>query len=1050
MQLSFAQEKTVKGVVTDASGAMPGVNVVVKGTQRGVSTGFDGSYSIKASQGEVLVFSFMGMNDVFRTVDASGVFNVKMQDDAKQLETVVVTAVGIKKRPDAITSSSQVVGSKELTQASNPDVVRSLAARVSGLQINGTSNGVDGGNSIRIRSMLSLTGNTEALVVIDNVISNATTLASLPSSVVTSVTVLKGAQGAALYGSQGKQGVILVQTKKGSKSESLTVAFNSSADIEEINFVPERQQRYGQGWYNSYDPQENGGWGPLFDGEIRQVGLPLEDGSIIEAPYSALGNDNIKKFYTTGQIFQNSINVNAGGETGYFNLNMSNLRRSFILEGDNFNRNNVVLTAGKNYKKLTLGGTFTFTNQKTKQADVNAATSRGDYTLLTNLLQTASNIPIELFKDRGLYGWNGYYQNPYWAKDNNRLNSTNNFINLGLSAAYDFTKNISLSYAGSVQMRNVNQISYANEGITPSIADADFSNAASFFQSNFGSTFYYGDLIANLNYELTDKIGMKINLGQNMQYNYSKRFSQGGSNFEIPGFYNITNVLNPAIPTTLNNNTFVNTSVATFINADFNYSDYLFLNATSRYEGSSVAPKGDQFYFYPSVGLSFVPTKAFSGLKDKSTVSNIKVYGNYSKVGSFDPVLPYEFSNQGAIATNFPFPNTGASYNDLISITDFAIKPEMYTTLEAGINLGFFNNRLTLDVAAFKTGVKDLISNVSVGSATGLFNKKGNIGELEGKGLEVDLGFTAFNTPSFKWNGRMSYSSSDTKVISVDNNGKDDNSVIIFNGGNSGIDANISAVEGHSYPYITGTDWTRDASGNIIVNAQGRPTPTSTFQNLGRVTPKYILGLSNNFEYKGIGLGFVLDYRTGHNFISKTKNNLTWNGHLVDSAEFDRDLGFLIPNSVIDNPATATVGDYIPNTDVLTGGFYSLTGNANRTQAYYGLASNLGSHNMVDATALKVREIVLSYSLPKKALGNSGIESFKVSFNARNPFVIFAKDNRGYADPEASGQVNNNNSNAARTANGTLTNTSRNGLGFIGDAQYPSTRTFGLSVNATF
>jgi TonB-linked SusC/RagA family outer membrane protein len=1048
VQITFAQERTVSGVVSDNNGMpLPGVNVNVKGTKTGVSTDVDGKFAIKASSSQTLIFSYIGMNNQ-EVSAASTNLKVKMQSDAIQLEGVVVGAVGIKKKSGAVTSSYSTVSNKDLKSASNPDAVRSLIGKVSGITINGTTNGVNGSNSIRIRSMLSVSGNTEALVVIDNVISSADVLSSLPADVIENVTVLKGAQGAALYGSQGKQGVVLVQTKKGTKDEKLSVTFNSSVDFENINFVPERQQRYGQGWYNSYDAYENGGWGPEFDGVVRQVGIPLEDGSIIEAPYSSLGNDEIKKFYQTGNIYQNNINLSMGNSDSFLNLNLGNLRRNFILEGDNLNRNTVVLNAGRKIKKLSLGGTFTYTNQQTKQANVNAATSRNDYTLLTNLLQTASNVPISRFKDRGLYGWNGYYQNPYWAKDNNRLIETNNFFNIGLNSTYEFSKNINLSYNGSLQLRNVNQESYANEGITPSTFDGlagDFSSASEFYQSTLASTYYYGDLMLNFNYDLTEKVGLKFNLGQNMQYTNANRMSQGGSNLDIPGWYNIQNVLNPAISSNLRNRKVTSKTVAFFANADLNYSDYLFLNATGRYEGNSVAQKGNQFYFYPSVGASFVATKAIESLRGKSTLSNLKLYANYTKVGSLDPVNPYEILNLGVLSTNYPFPS-GASFNNPTRPTVANIKPETYTTIEGGINFGFFKDRLTLDIAGFKTNTKDLITDAVPSTASGLLNLKSNSGELEGKGYEIDLGFMPFNGENFKWNGRISYSAYDTKVIDAG----ESTQITLYDGGNSQIAGNISAVEGLSFPYITGTDWIKDNNGNVIVDAQGRPSPTSTFQNLAKATPDYIVGLSNNFEYKGIGLSFVLDYRTGHSFLSQTKYNLTWNGHLADSGEFDRNVGFLYPGSVIDNPATPGVVDYIPNTNVLTGGGYSLTGAANLTQSYYGNASNLGSHNLIDATAFKVREIAVSYSLPKKLLNRAGIETLKIGLNARNPFVILASGNRGYADPEASNQNNSSTSSAAQQAAGTLTNTSRNGVGYIGDAQYPSTRTFGFTINTTF
>jgi TonB-linked SusC/RagA family outer membrane protein len=1044
-QITFAQDRVVSGVVSDNAGMpLPGVSVLVKGTQSGIQTDFDGKYSIKATSSQVLIFSFIGMKTQQVTASSAKI-NVKMQDDSQVLEEVVVSgAVGIKKKKAAITSSYQTVDNKELKAASNPDIARSLVGKVSGLTVNGTSNGVNGSNSIRIRSMLSFTGNTEALVVIDNVISTADILSSLPADVVEDVTVLKGSQGAALYGSQGKQGVVLVTTKKGKNKESLTVSFNSTVDLETINFVPERQQKYGQGWYSTRDPQENGGWGPLLDGTVGQVGLPDADGNIIEAPYSSLGNNEIKKFYQTGIIYQNNLNVNLGGEDSYFNFNLGNVNRDFILEGDGLNRNSFVMNAGKKYKNFNIGGTFTFTNQTTKQANVNAQTSRIDYTMLTNLLQTASNVPIEKFKDRGLYGWNGYYMNPYWAKDNNRLEEVKNYINMGINTDYTFNKHFNLSYNGSVQIRHTNQISYANQGLSPDTADGGFDQASEFYQSNFDSTYYYGDLLGNFNYELSDKIGMKFNIGLNQQYSSQARISQGGQNLEIPGYYNIKNVLNPAVPSTLNNSIFTTKSIATFGNFDFNYEDYLFLNLTGRYEGNSVAAVGNQFYFYPSAGISYVATKAIDRLKDQTVLSNLKAYVNYSVIGSLDPVGAYEILDLATPATGFPYPSTGNSYNNFTSITNPNIKPETYTTFEGGLNFGFFKERLTLDLVAYQTTTDDLITNASVSTTTGYNFQKTNAGKLKATGYEFDLGFVPIKTENFNWTGRFSYSANETKVIDAGESSK----VIITTSGNSQINGDISGVEGLPFPYITGTDWAKDPNGNVIVDSQGRPSPDATFKNLAQVTPDYILGFTNTLNYKGFGLSFTMDYRTGHYFLSQTKYNLTWTGHLVESAEFDRNVGFLYPGSVIADPANP--GSYIPNTSVLTGGFASLTGNANRTQAFYGQASNLASHNLIDATAFKVREISFSYAISKKLLEKTGLETLKFSVNARNPFIILADGNRGYADPEASNQVNSSTSTAARTPGGTLTNTSRNGLGFIGDAQYPSTRTFGFSINTTF
>ncbi len=1060
MQFSFAQEKTVTGTITDGKLPLPGANVVIKGTTKGVSADMDGKYSIKAKPGDVLVISFTGYDAQSITVGAANNYAVKLKETATKLDEVIVTAVGIKKKKSAITSSYSTIGGEEIKAAGNPDPVRGLVGKISGLTINATTNGVSGDNSIRIRSMVSLTGNTEALVVIDDVISTAAVFSSMSPESIQNVTVLKGAQGAALYGSQGKSGVIVVTTKKGSLvNDKWDIRISSSVDFENVSFVPLRQTKYGQGWYGGWDPQENGGWGELMDGSVRQVGIPLADGSFISSPYSTKGDDVIKDFYETGTIYQNNISVGLSGKDSYFNLNLNNYRRDFILPGDNINRNNVLLNVGKKIGKLNLGGSVNFINSRVKQANVNAQTSRADYTLLTTLLQTASNIPISEFKDRGLYGWNAYYQNPYWARDNNRLIEDRNFFNIALNPKYEFNKNIGLTINNSVQLDTRDQISYSNAGITPVESDSDFNSSASFYQSKFNRLYYYGDFMMNFDYELSNKVDLKANLGQNFQYTKSSRISQGGLNFDIPGWYNIVNVLNPDIPSSLSNSETKNNITATFANIDLNYEDYLFLNATARYEGNSVGVKGSQFFFYPSVGVSFIPTKAISSLKDKKTVNNLKLYANYTSIGSLDPVNPYQVLSVAQLASGFPYPNSTAnSYNDQFALADPNLKPENYTTLETGLAISFFNDRLMLEGAYFNTKTKDMINQSSVSTTTGFITKLSNAGDLTSNGFEIDLSFQPIRTKNFSWSGRASFST--FKTI-VDDAGES-NSTIIFDGGSAGPDFNISAVEGEEFPTILGTDWLRDGAGNIVINGtNGRPIVDTQFKVLGKATPDYVLGFTNTFNYKGIGLSFTADYRTGHSFISQTKHNLTWNGHLYDSAEVSRENGWLIPNSVYDNPLTPAVGDYITNTTVLTGGSYTNTTVAgNLTQNYWNSAAQLGSHNLIDASSLRIREIALSYELSNKTLKDTGITSLKFSVNARNPFIFLADgkflkaknglENRGYADPEASSSYNQSTSTAARRASGTMTNTARNGIGFIGDGQYPSTKTYGFTISASF
>jgi TonB-linked SusC/RagA family outer membrane protein len=1036
MQFSFAQDRTVTGVVSDNSGSLPGVNVVVQGTKTGTQTDIDGKFAIKAKTGDVLVFSYVGMPNSTVKVGASSSYKVSMNSSV--LETVVVTgAMGIQKKKEALTSSQQVVGSKELTQAANPNAIRSLTGKVSGVQINNTSNGVNGSTRIVIRGSKSLYSDNAALVVIDGAISDAATLNAMPADILDSVNVIKGAQGAALYGAQGANGVIVVQTKKGQKTGKVKIGFNSAIDFESVSFVPKKQGKYGQGWAGAWDPFENGGWGELADGSIRPVGLPQADGTQFTAPYSEV-KDNVKQFYKSGTIIQNGVSLEVGGESGYATFTANNQQNEFINDGDYLKRNTFMFKGGQRFGKFSVDGIVNYTNSKTSQADADE--------ILPELLQGASTIPFGLFANSGgLSGWNVYYDNPYWKRKNNRFDQINDGYNLNALLAYKINDHITIDYRGNLRTSNTNQQTHRNQldDNTPesSANGSDRSQISQFYQSNGFSRDYYGDLMAHFKYKLTENLGLSFDLGQNLQDRYTNRQSQGGKNLDIPGWYHVANVLNPDNARDLRNSSTRLKTVAHFVNVDLSYKDYLYFNGTLRNESTSALPKQNRNYTYYSGGVSFIPTKAIEGLSNSKFLSSSKILASYTRVGSALAIQAYSTQFVDGVASGFPFPNTGNSYTDFTSITNVNIKPEFYTTLEAGINLGFFKDRLTLEAAIYNTKTTDLINNNSASYSSGITNLLTNVGDLENKGVEVDLGFTPFKSESFEWSGRLSYTAYDTKVKALGNNPTAElYDVGALNNMTGGISANV----GSSFPALMGTTWVRDNEGRVIVGPNGLPTSTNTYSVLGKATPDYILNYTNNINYKGFGLVFTLDYRTGHQFFSESKYNLSWNGHLEETADFDRDLGFIFPNSVI-NTGTIANPVYTPNSTVYTAPGHG----SNGVETYYNLFSQNGESMVVDATAFKVREISLSYSLPKKFTEKLNISNLRFSVNARNAFVILAKSNRGFADPEASNTYDASTQNAS-TRITTAQNTASNAQGYVQTGQYPSTKTIGFALNVSF
>jgi len=1014
VQLSFAQGKTVTGTVSDASGPLPGANVVVKETKAGVQTDVDGKYSIQVATGQTLVFSFIGMTDREVKVGASTVVNARLDEGSVTLGEVVVTgALGIKRPANAVTSSFGQVNNQQLTQASNPSAVQSLVGKVSGLQINATSSSVEGTNKIVLRGARSISGSNEALVVIDGAISSTTVLNQLPPELIENVNVMKGAQGAALYGSDGSNGVIIVTTRRGSGGDKIQIQVNSSFDIQEVAYVPQRQLRYGQGWDGNHSIQENGSWGPEFDGTLQPTGLPQADGSYIVRPYTGI-KDNIKQFFKQGNIYQNSVTLSGGNlEEGYITFSANRNQTDFIVEGDQLKRNTFLLKSGKKMGRFTIEGNMTYLTQKVEQTGSD---------LYGNLLQTPSNVPVRRFSHgNNDQNWTVYYRNPYWSLQNDReFNRTERFIGIA-TLGYEFNKNINVSYLANLRMHNFDNTSYVNEYndlAAPVYGSSDRSVQSSFLTSQQFQRLFYGDLLINFDYELSKDFNLRANLGNNIQDTYIKINSVGGTNLEIPGVYNFNNVLNPYTASQLTNQYTRNRKTGVFANVDLDFRNYLFLNVTARNDWSSVFAEENRSFFYPSAGLSFIATNAFPSIKG-DVLNYAKVIANWTKVGR-DPVAPYAVQNVGVLGIGYPFTDAN-SYVQQTRITDPNIEPEFVTSKEIGASFGFFNDRITLDGSFYITDTDNLVTSSTSSSASGVTNIRLNVGNLQTKGFEIDLGLRPLwskEADGLRLEIRPNFTYYRTEITKI-NADADEVSL------RQPYDwIGVFAVKGQDFPMLKGTTYARDDQGRIIVDESGNPTIDPEFKNLGRVTPDYIVGLNSSISYKGFKLAATMDYRKGGKFYSDVKRNLAWTGQLVETAANGRD-GFVMPNS---SYYDAGSDSYLPNTNILTGGG-SYTNFINYYNSYY---QTTGENLVLDATAFKLREVALSYAIPSKFLDKTGIQSMSLGVHARNILTYFPKQNRFYSDPEAS--------------EGAVTNA--DGLSFTD--RYPAQQTYGASLNITF
>ena len=967
-------------------------------------------------------------------------------------EVIVTGALGIRRTVDAVTSAQQTVTSEQLNQASNPNAVQALTGKVAGLTINQNNSSVNENNSIQLRGIRSISGNNSALIVIDNVISTATVLQGLPPDLIESINVIKGAQGAALYGSDGVNGVVIVSTRKGAKNR-LSVSYDGSVDFESVAFVPKRQMKYGQGWDNARDQFENGAWGPAFNGEMTAYGIPLYDyngdGTIstngigwtgsasttsgdnpaaIIAPYIARPNE-LKNFFNTGSIRSHSLTLNAGSEGKYALVSLNNTQREFILEGDKSNKTSFLFKGGAKVNNFSFDGGINYIRTDFSQ-NTTMYDDDGNGSLYWALLQSAPDIPITSYANNSwdnAYTYNIYYMNPYWKIKHARQDYNRDFYSGNFGVGYDFNSHINLRYTGNIQGTFSSSQSHRDAWDKPV-----FSGAAAPYIKNVTSSLklsdtkaldYYGDLLLNFDYDLSTDVNAKLNLGHNYQEHRYQVTENGGANLAYPGIYTMANVTQPlsSASTNLENGTFRKNSHSLFANLDLAYRDYLFLNATARNEFVSQLPKENNSYFYPSVGVSFIPTKAFA--IGGSTLNYAKVSANWSRVGNSSTIGWYDTNRTAEIATGFPFNGVSSFRNGMIQ-TDPNIKPEFVTTSEVNLDLGFFNDRVKLGGSVYQQDTKDLITRQTASGTSGINTKVINIAKMQSKGAEINLGLVPVKTVDFKWDLNAGYSYNESIVQEV-MPGVDE--IALVQAGAWGI----YAQKGSVFPLIKVSKMQRDDQGRIIINAaNGNPLITSTLENAGSAVPKSIYNFSTGISYKGFRLGAVADYRYGAKVIADVKAGLAFNGSLYDSGEVVREEGgFIMPNSVIADGN----GGYTPNTSIKTGG-----NSYGSVLTYFSsIYSTIGENLLVDGQAFKLREVSLAYTLPKDMMRAYGLQEVTLGVHARNPFQKFADNNLDYVDPE--------NSYYSSTPG-----FSPNARGIANRGQLPSTKVYGFSLNLKF
>lgn len=1058
---AHAQERVISGKVTSSEDGLPlpGVNVVIKGTTAGTVTDADGNYRLSgAPESGVVVFSFIGLTSQEVDITGKTIADVTMSPDVQQLGEVVVTAAGIERSREALGYAVSQIGSEKLTQISEVDPLRSLQSKVPGVNITGSSGLPGSSTRITIRGNTSLTGANQPLIVVDGIpYDNSYTISATQTSLVggganssravdidpaniESVTVLKGASAAALYGTRAANGVILYTTKAGSNRRSqkgLEMTFNSSYSVEKIANLPDYQNKYGSGANGNFSAA-NGTWGPAFGGKLESIphpywgaafaaGFPELQGQTV--PYQAYP-DNVKDFFNDGHLIENSLSITGGGEKGRITTVISRADQEGIIPSSLFQRTSVAVGGNAVLEnKLNVGGSVTYTNSIQNGPILGANNAIGGASIFSRTLWLPRNFDLQGWPyknpatNASVAGWlTGQLDNPYWSAENNKYESKVDRINGFVTFAYDFNDWLSASYKAGLNTYVDRRQTTIRPGSVSSIGSGQGGVQDDYiWWQEIESTF-----LVTARRDITEDFKVVANVGHNVNQRTSERQAYDGTQIVSFGIDDIDNVQSvvPAGGTYSRQRI-----VGVFADVQFGFRDYLNLNLTARNDWASTLPQNGKGFFYPSANASFVFTDALD-LSNRVLTSGTLRAG-IAKVGNAP--LPYNlvptynvnpgFGNTGqGLGVQFPYQGRPGALIGT-GMADPNLTPEYSHEIELGTNLKFFDSRIELDLAVYKKNTVNQLIPINVPAVTGYLTKYTNVGEVSNTGIEIGLSVTPLIIGDFKWDTYLAFSHNENIVESLNPGLEILSFGTQFTGGVRAVH-----IPGQPYGAIEGQPIARDPeTGKILVNeTTGLPiinTNAADRRILGNPNPKWIAGLTNTFSYKGFALSVLVDMKYGGDIYSTTIQNMLFRGVTTDTEDREKTVildGYLgDPTTFL--PRTTNDGDKLVNNTQL-----------NMNALYFNAYSGGDEFFVFDATFLRLREVTLAYRLPKAWLSKTPFGSAQVSLSGRNLFLYTPGIPKGTNfDPETN----------------TFGSTNQQGFEFT---NAPTARRYGVNISLTF
>ncbi len=1079
IQFAFAQTRTISGTVTNADdgSGIPGVTVQVKGTLIGTTTDMDGKYSINVKpEHKTLVFSFVGMKTQEVPIGSSNTINVVMKTQAVSMNEVVVTALGISREKKTLGYAVQDVKGDELAKVPKDNVINGLAGRISGVQVTSSSGAPGASTRITIRGNSSFRSNNQPLFVVDGVpVSNSTTgagqwggvdfgnaIADIDPENIESMSVLKGAAAAALYGSRALNGVILITTKKGKAAgkKGIGITYSYNIGFSNIYILPDYQNKYGQGYYgseyyyNKYGKAKgltyqqfaqgdslgmgfayyDGNWGGVMDGMDESWGPRLDIGLKLpqfDSPYTLDANgfpvyeatpwvsqpDNVKDFFVTGINQTHHIALVTGTEKANGRIAYSYNDNQGVIPNTGYIKHSVDFSGHYQFTdKLSADATVTYVNNSSDNLP-------GQGYDVNNVMQSLGSwfgrqVNMEHLKDHwdelnpwgNPYNWNSsYHNNPYWTVYNNTTSRNRNRMFGNVLLKYDLADWVALNFRAGTDFFTERR-KHVEHNQSQDYPNGFFWQNKRFNQEN------NVDLFATFDKSFSEDIRFTGLVGANYRHNIFNFSSMTANELTVPNFFNIGNAKGTPV---VNMSKSERETNSIYAQAEFSYKDYLFLAATARNDWSSTLPKDSWSYFYPSINGGFIFTNAF-GI-DENIISFGKIRASYAVVGGdADPYSLRSFYQSSATAFNGI-----TQYFYTRRLANANLIPEKKYSWEIGANLKFFQNRLGLDATYYNSKTKDQIMAIQVPTSSGFGHQWINAGQISNKGVELSLyGDVIKNPKGFNWRITLNWAKNTNMVDELYG---DLQSLQI---GRSWSGLSVQARPGEVYGVISGKGYVRDDNGNFVVGDDGVPLATQDNIVLGNVTPDWTGGIANDFSYKNFNLHVLIDGRKGGDIFSVTKMFGLYAGILEQTAQGNiRETGVVAGYNVMqdytfvhqDGTPLNTNLDDPNNTDIVS------------AQTFYENYYFVKEENIIDGSFIKLREISLDYTFPKSLLDNQNIfQGLSLSFFVHNVALLYVdKSNDVRIDPET-GYGNGN-----------------DGVGFE-QYQLPPSRTIGFKLTANF